>query len=399
MNLIKNYGRRIAGVLVAAGLICLLSAFFIFTTPYHAILWAAGAPEPVEFPVDNAIAGNWLLSGGIRLFPGDRLYFAGMLVNPSFKLPELDRQVLVYRPAFPVTLTEGGSSQQFFSAAHTLAGALWEHGMGIVAGDWTSLPLDTPLTGPMALEIRRGKAITISVGDGVVSAVSAEKTVGAALADAGIALQFLDYSIPAEDKPVPEDGQIGVIRVSELSQLEEEAIPYPKERVADPELTAGQSKVLQTGQNGARTALVVVRRENGKEVDRDILFEWISMQPISEKTAYGTQLGVQPGVGEYWLSKEVYITSYRDTGSPTASGIWPYYGVIAVSPSWYKILKGSSIYVPGYGVGTVLDVCPGCAGKPWIDVFIPIADYMPWSRNETVFFLPPAPANFSGDLP
>ena len=101
----------------------------------------------------------------------------------------------------------------------------------------------------------------------------------------------------------------------------------------------------------------------------------------------------------YWLTKSVRITSYRDTGNPTASGIWPYYGVIAVSPEWYSILKGTSIYVPGYGVGTVLDVCPGCSGEPWIDVFIPTEDYVPWSRTETVYFLAPVPSDFSGDLP
>ncbi|HUV15774.1 MAG TPA: hypothetical protein VMW28_04345, partial [Pelolinea sp.] len=124
-------------------------------------------------------------------------------------------------------------------------------------------------------------------------------------------------------------------------------------------------------------------------------------QPISQKTAYGTQVVVQtsPEGLNYWLTKDIYITSYLDTGNPTASGIWPYYGVIAVSPEWYSILKGTSIFVPGYGVGTVLDVCPGCVGKPWIDVFIPTEDYVPWSRNETVYFLAPVPLGFSGDLP
>ena len=147
-----------------------------------------------------------------------------------------------------------------------------------------------------------------------------------------------------------------------------------------------------------------MRYDNGKEIGRIVTAEWVSKQPTSQKTAYGTTLTVQTygspeGSVDYWLTKEVYITSYQDTGSTTANGIWPYYGVIAVSPDWYSILKGTSIYVPGYGVGTVLDVCPGCAGKPWIDVFIPTEDYVSWSRNETVYFLPPAPANFGGDLP
>jgi len=99
------------------------------------------------------------------------------------------------------------------------------------------------------------------------------------------------------------------------------------------------------------------------------------------------------------LSKEVMIGSYKDTGQPTATGIWPYYGVIAVSPEWFTILRGSSIYVPGYGVGTVLDKCGICSGKDMIDVFIPTDDYVPWHRTETVYFMPPMPSGFSGDLP
>jgi hypothetical protein len=38
-------------------------------------------------------------------------------------------------------------------------------------------------------------------------------------------------------------------------------------------------------------------------------------------------------------------------------------------------------------------------GKPWIDVFIPTDQYVAWSRTETVYFLPPAPDNFTGELP
>lgn len=404
MNLLKKHGRQAAITCIALGFICMISAIFLFSTPYTALLWVAGEDHPVEFPVGNAIAANWLLNAGIRLFPGDSLYYSGIEISPSFAMPEIDKQMLVYKPAFPVTLTINGDVERFFSSAPTIGAALWEQGIGILSGDKISLSLNVPLDEPLSVNIQRGQVVSIKTGDQTFDVITAAETVGAALADAGISLQNLDFSTPSEDKPIPENRVIKVTRVSEETLLEEKEIPFTKERVPDTGLNIGQEKVLQSGQNGVKVSSVRVRYENGKEIERIVEAEWVSKQSISQKTAYGTTVVVQTfgspeGSVDYWLSKEVYISSYHDTGNPTASGIWPYYGVIAVSPTWYSILKGTSIYVPGYGVGTVLDVCPGCTGKPWIDVFIPTSDYVSWSRNETVYFLPPVPSGFSGDLP
>ena len=404
MTLLKKFGRQAAIVCLTLGLLSIISAVFFFSSPYTALVWVSGEDRPVEFSVDNAFAANWLLEAGIRLFPGDSLYYSGIGISPSYAMPEIDRQMLLYKPAFPVDVIADGKVERFYSSAPTLGAALWENKIGLISGDKISVPLASPLVGPISVSIQRGQPVAIKAGDQTIDVVVAAETVGEALSAAGISLQDLDYASPAEDQIIPENRTILVTRVSEETVLEEKVIPYTKERVPDPDLNVGEEKVLQSGQDGLKTASVRVRLENGKETERTVEAEWISRQPISEKTAYGTTVVVQSygspeGSVDYWLSKEVFITSYHDTGSPTASGIWPYYGVIAVAPNWYSILKGTSIYVPGYGVGTVLDVCPGCAGKPWIDVFIPTADYVSWSKNETVYFLPPAPANFSGDLP
>ena len=61
-------------------------------------------------------------------------------------------------------------------------------------------------------------------------------------------------------------------------------------------------------------------------------------------------------------------------------------------------VRALRLYIPGYGVGTVVDVCPGCVGKPWIDVFISTAQYVSWHTTETIYFLNPPPANFECSL-
>lgn len=401
MDILKKYGSQIAVALVAAGLICLVLAFFIFPQITSARVWVIGEEIPVAVFPNSREAANWLLAADIRIFPGDSIFYSGVEIQPSFQIPKEGNLEITYRPVQRILLNQDGVQGEFYSSANTLGGALWEHGIYLKEGDELSLPADTTLDRSLDVELQTGKTIRIVNGGIETEVYSAASTVEGVLADAGIDLQGMDFTRPSENEPVPADGRVEIVRVSEETLVETKPIPYTSERVPDPEMVVGERKVLQTGQNGERITSVRVRYENGEEVARESETEWISKQPITQKTAYGTQVVIQtsPEGLNYWLTKQVRITSYRDTGNPTASGIWPYYGVIAVSPEWYSILKGTSIFVPGYGVGTVLDVCPGCSGEPWIDVFIPTEDYVPWNSNVIVYFLAPAPANFSGDLP
>ncbi len=401
MDIFKKYGSQIAIALVAAGLICLVLAFFVFPQIDNAYVWVIGEEIPVAVFPDSSKAANWLLAADIRIFPGDSLYYSGVEIQPSFQIAQEGDLEIVYRSGQKISLNKDGVHSEFYSSANTIGEALWERGIYLKEGDDLSISANTALDRSMEVEIRTGKSIRIMNGSVETEVYSAAETVEGVLADAGIDLQGMDFSRPVENAPVPSDGRLEIVRVSEETLVETQPIPYTSERVPDPEMAVGEQKILQTGQNGEKITSVRVRYENGEEVERESETEWISKQPITQKTAYGTRVVIQtsPEGLNYWLTKQVRVSSYRDTGNPTASGIWPYYGVIAVSPEWYSILKGTSIYVPGYGVGTVLDVCPGCSGEPWIDVFIPTEDYVPWNSNVIVYFLAPAPANFSGDLP
>ena len=401
MDIFKKYGSQIAIALVAAGLICLVLAFFIFPQITNAFVWVIGEEIPVAVFPNSREAANWLLAADIRIFPGDSIFYSGVEIQPSFQIPKEGNLEITYRPGQRILLNQDGVYDEFYSSAQTIGGALWEQGIYLKEGDDLSISADTALDRSMEIDISTGKTIRIVNGGIETEVYSAASTVEGVLADAGIDLQGMDFTRPSENAPVPADGRVEIVRVSEETLVETQPIPYTSERVPDAEMAVGEQKVLQTGKNGERITSVRVRYENGEEVARESETEWISKQPISQKTAYGTRVVIQtsPEGLNYWLTKQVRVSSYRDTGNPTASGIWPYYGVIAVSPEWYSILKGTSIYVPGYGVGTVLDVCPGCSGEPWIDVFIPTEDYVPWNSNVIVYFLAPAPANFSGDLP
>jgi len=404
MEVIKRFGKQFAVGFSAAGILLTTLSFFFSRQPISAEIWLDGGDEPVAVMVESPLAANWLMEAGIRVFPNDSVRYGGIPIPYDFKLPAKDGQHLLYKPAVPITVQIDNKSIQLYSGAETLGEALWEHNIFLKGSDDLSLPLSTPLDQAVTVTLLRSQPVRIQLDEDEIEVPVSSMTVGAALAEAGIPLQFLDYSVPAAEQPIPADRKIRVVRVREEVLTEETIIPYSEERVSDPQMNVGEEQVLQTGENGTQSATVRVRYEDGEEVSRSVLAEWVSKAPVAQRIAYGGNVVVltfdsSEGAVDYWLAMEVYITSFLDTGSPTASGVWPYYGAIGVSPEWYSILKGTSIYVPGYGVGTVLDVCPGCVGKPWIDVFIPTDQYVSWSRTETVYFLPPAPENFTGELP
>lgn len=404
MKMVKKYGKPAALILIGVGLFLVLYAWHISPKAFSAQIWMAGAEDPAEVAVSDLLAANWLQKAGVRLFPGDSIIYSGVKIAPDFRLPAEQGQTLVYRLALPVTVNSPDGQQTFYSSATTLGEALWEQGIVLSASDTVSLPLSTPVNQALTVEIYTAKPITIQVGGSVIEVSSAGATVGEALADAGVALQNLDTCQPAEDQPLPADGLIKVVRVREETLLEESAIAYAEERVADADMYLGEEEVRQTGVNGVQVSSVRVRYQDDEEVSHIVEQEWISVAPVSQITAYGSTVNVQTSADnecfvDYYLAKEVYVTSYHDTGQTTASGLWPEYGMIAVSPEWYSILKGSSICVPGYGVGTVTDVCPGCSGEDWLDVFIPTEDYVSWSKTLTVYFMTPIPSGFTGDLP
>ena len=401
---IKSFGKPIAAAFVAVGVLIIALSFIYFNAPSSVGIWLDGGSVPVSVNVDSPFAADWLMQAGIRLFPDDSMRYGGTRIPHDFKPSIQNGRYLSYKPAVPIIIQTDNETVKFYSGAETLGEALWEQNIFLKAADDLSLPMHTSLNGALTVSLRRSQPIRIVTAEGAFEVPSAARTVGSALADAGYPLEFLDYSVPSAGSPIPKNRKIRVVRVREEVITEETAIPFYEERVSDPQMNVGEEQVLQTGENGVQTATMRVRYEDGEETSRIVLSEWVSKVPVTQRIAYGGNIVEQTfnspdGSVDYWLEMDVYITSYLDTGSPMANGIWPYYGAIAVSPDWYSILKGTSIYVPGYGVGTVMDVCPGCVGKPWIDVFIPTDQYVPWSRTETVYFLFPVPEGFSGALP
>jgi len=335
---------------------------------------------------------------GRQLYPGDRFIVNGLPAGsgaPSH---------IQLKRAFPVRLTVDGSDRLLHSAAPTLGEALWENGIQLHEGDRLEPLPNTPLDGPIEARLKRSMLVDIRADGQELQARSAADTVGEALADAGLHLVGLDYSIPDQAATLPAGGQIQLVRVREEVQMEQEPLSFDTVYQPIDSLEIDNQQIVQPGAYGVTTNRLRVRIEDGAEVGRILEGEWVAQEPTPQIIGYGTQIQVRTvatadGPLDYWRKLEMYATSY----SPSRAGVSPdapWYGITASGKRLKKGLVaidrslipfGTMMYVPGYGYAEAADTGSGVRGR-WIDLGYEDDNWITWSGNVTVYFLTPMPA-------
>ncbi|GAP15587.1 uncharacterized protein conserved in bacteria [Longilinea arvoryzae] len=365
--------------------------------------------ETSQWVSADLTAADLLSDAGVPLNAQDRIWANGEQVQPQQKLAPGANLALQVRRAQTIDLQIDASRQQITSGAATLGEALAEAGILLEPADRLTPAAETPLNGPVDAVLRRAMELTIQVDGNEVIARSAAQNVGDALAEAGISLQGLDYSQPAEDQPLPADGNLRVVRVREELDLKQTSIPYTTRYENSDQVALDQRQVIVPGVLGIKVSRERVRFEDGQEVARNSDGEWVAQEAQEQTVGLGTKIEIKTvqtdqGNLEYYRAVNVYVTSYspcRSGGtrcySGTASGMKVQKGVIAVPRAWYGLLVGARVYIPGYGVAVVADT-GGMTGY-WVDVAYSDADYVPWSQNVTMYFLTPVPSYVPVRLP
>jgi uncharacterized protein YabE (DUF348 family) len=366
----------------------------------------------LSFQSARAIPGNLLAQAEIPLFPNDQVRVNGARVAGSDPIEQADAFVLQYLPAQPITLELDGINRTIYSAEPTLGAALEAAQIDVSPQDLVSLSLNTPLDGPLLVSINRARTVSVTVDGMTMSGLTAATTVGGALQALDIPLQNLDVSLPVESAPVPEDGQIQVVRVSEEIQIATDEVAYNNTYVEDPGTPLDQTSVVEPGQLGIYASRERVRYADGAEIWRDSDGTWQASEARDGVLGYGTEIVVQTAVVdgitiEYWRKKSVYATyyvpcdAYGNCYDGTAGGYPLQKGIVAVMPWWYSVPEGLAmadlrVYVQGYGEGIIGDVCGGCSGDtPWIDLAFREEDNINWVNGwTTMYFLTPVPDRY-----
>lgn len=348
-----------------------------------------------------------LASIGKRLNDHDSIIIDGTQTTAS----ELTRwpippTTIVVQRAARVHIDDGGETFSTHVIGRTVGEALFEAGMTLYLADTVTPPLDTPVEPNMRIALRRSQPISIIVDGGTVQTRTQGTTVADALADAGVALVGLDYTVPDEDTPLLPGMHIRVLRVREEIVVEEETLRHEVIYRPDPFLELDQRLVVQRGEDGLEQRQVRVRYENDIEIDRTVEEVSIVEQPIDHVIAYGTQIVVRTihtsdGPREYWRVLRVYATSYHPAAlggdNITSIGRTLRHGVIGADPN--IIPYHTTVFVPGYGIGEIADTGPPRGTGMWVDLGYSDHDYEPWSRYVEVYLLTPVPDEIQYLLP
>lgn len=353
---------------------------------------------------EERVPSALVTQAGIMLNASDRILSRGFSIAPDQPIDD-DSITLQIRRAVTLTLITTDGQQQIQSSAFTVGEALAEFSYQLHVEDKVDPPLSSPLQEGMTITVASSRPLTVNVDGKIVQVQSSARTVGEALAEAGIPLLGLGYSLPPENEALPSDGQIKVVRVSESVVLAQKPIPFESELVASAEVPLDQTQILSPGENGLSVERIRIRYEDGVEVSRITEEETVVRTPKTRTLAYGTKIEIKTAVVdgvtiEYWRAVQMYATSYSPCrlgtstcGSTTASGKQLQKGMVALRTDLYRSLKGQPLYIPGYGFATVEDACGGCTGQPWIDLGYSDDDYEPWHSWVTVYFLTPVPPN------
>lgn len=360
-----------------------------------------GHVDALTTPADHP--ENILFQAGVRLFPGDRAWVDGLPLGAA-ALPARGVSRIRVERAYSLSLRQGGGNRPLRSAGATLGEALWEAGIPLRAADEMFPPAGTSLEGGTGVRYEPARAITVEADGTRLRSWAAAETVGEALAAAGVALVGLDYAVPAVASPLPDDGTLRVVRVTESVELDRTLLPFSSRWEPAPEIEIDRQQLIDAGEAGVVARRARVRYEDGVEVGRTTEPEWVAVAPRDRVMGYGTKIVIRTlntpdGPIEYWRAVPMYATSYSPCrlGVPNycsttmANGEQLQKGHAAFIVRWYRVMRGQYVYVPGYGRAKISDTGGGIPGRRWIDLGYSDSDYVSWHQWVTVYFLTPVP--------
>ncbi len=309
------------------------------------------------------------------------------------------------RRAVPLTIQEvGGQTFAIKTSARTVGEALLQAGLMVYLADKVVPGLGTPVQPGMQVTIERAKPVTIWVDGRQVRTRTLHDTVADVLAEMNIVLLEQDYAQPALDALVVPNAEIRVVRIKREIQIAHEYIPFETVWEADPELELDTQVLAQDGARGVRERRSLVTFEDGLEVKRELIADFVAQSPQPRVYKYGTKVVIRTldtpqGPVQYWRKIRMLATSYsastagvsRDKSwyGRTRCGQNMRFGIVAVDPRIINL--GSNIYVPGYGIGNACDTGGAITGKR-IDLGYDDDNLKLWYRWVDVYLLTPVPS-------
>ena len=269
--------------------------------------------------------------------------------------------------------------------------------------------------GDSAITICRAQTVRISYRGETMEASASGETVGELLTRLNLEVESGDVLSHAWDAATFDGMEIRVDRVVCREETYTTTLSHQITRCSDASLPTGTEEVLIPGKDGELLCTAEVTYINGREVQRDILSEKVTIAPVTEVIAVGTATETQtqtqsdmPIIGDGYIilptgealtytdTATIRATAYTHTDAGcdmiTSTGSTVHWGTVAVDPRYIPygtrmfIIASDGSYI--YGIAEAED-CGGDIKGDRMDLYMPTyAQCIEFGRRVcTVYFL------------
>ncbi|MEV6876718.1 transglycosylase family protein [Amycolatopsis sp. NPDC051128] len=224
-------------------------------------------------------------------------------------------------------IVDGAERTSWVRATH-LGDALSQLGMTDVekAGTWMSMPKDgeLPLQGA-TVEIKTLKNITLFDGaNGPKKVTTTALTTKEFLGEYKLTLGPEDAAEGGLDVKLTDGAEVHISRTGVSMVNQKETIAPPEQRVDDPDLEKGKTKVEDPGTPGEKMVTYKVTQKNGKEVARESVSEQVLTAAKPKIIHVGSKKPAEPAIGD--TSVWDRIAQCESTGNWAINNGNGYYG-------------------------------------------------------------------------
>lgn len=142
---------------------------------------------------------------------------------------------------------------------------------------------------PTLLACGAERRVVVEVDGGSKVIMTQATTVRQVLAEAGVQLGEIDRVEPDLWEEVGRSATIVVTRIDEETVVEYRTIPFERKVVKDEAVPEGEARMVQLGVNGQEVSTYLVRYEDGREVERQLLGTEVLEEPQAEVVLVGVQ--------------------------------------------------------------------------------------------------------------
>jgi uncharacterized protein YabE (DUF348 family) len=291
----------------------------------------------------------------------------------------------------PVIIKVDGQPMVYRTLFRTVGSVLSAAGVKLGPNDTVQPDLGATVNRDMVISVNRAVEVRVNVDGRSMLVWTPKLPVQQVLQTAQVSLGPLDQVVPSLNQLVAAGTVIEVNRMTKQFLEKSYEIPAPVQRINDPQMEMGQSRLVRAGTPGEGQRLLMITYINGKPSQQLQVEDTVLSSPQSNIIAFGTVAIASRGGQAFHFreSIEVLATAYSARpGTLTCTGQLCRFGEVAVDPR--VIPLGTRLYIDGYGYAVAEDMGTAIKGNRTDLFFDSNIDSDRWGLRRTkVYILSP----------